>query len=102
VLAIHRSGVEPPPVPVHAYANGLGEVIGDPQVHRQEVRRAGWQDRHGHARPRHRVDAALDGTVATPDEQHVSTLRHGAASVFGRESALGHLVPDRIGDALLR
>ena len=98
-LAVHRTGVQPPPVPVQPDLYRLGEVVRNPQVRRQQVRGPRGQDRHRRVRPRHRVDTALDRAVAAPDEHHVSPLGRGPARAGGGAAALLHLVPQRVGDA---
>jgi hypothetical protein len=98
-LAVDRPGVQPSPVPVQPDLDRLGQIVRHLQVGRQQVRGPGGQDRHRRAGPRHRVDAALDGAVAAPDEQHVNPLGGGPASVLGCAAALLHLVPERVGDA---
>ena len=101
-LAVDRSRVQPSPVPVQSDLHRLGEIVRHLQVRRQQVRGPGGQDRHRRVGPRDRVDAALDGAVAAPDEQHVDPFGGGPASVLGRAAALAHLVPQRVGDAFPR
>jgi hypothetical protein len=98
-LAVDRPCVQPTPVAVQPDLHRLGEIVRYLQVRRQQVRGPGGQDRHRRVGPRHRVDAALDGAIATPDEQHVSPLGGGPAGVLGCAAALLHLVPQRVGDA---
>jgi hypothetical protein len=98
-LAVDRSRVQPSSVPVQPDLDRLGEVVRHLQVRRQQVRGPRGQDRHRRIGPRHRVDAALDGAVATPDEQHVDPPGGGPAGVLGCAAALLHLVPQRVGDA---
>jgi hypothetical protein len=98
-LAVHRSGVQPSSVPVQPDLDRLGEIVRYLEVLRQQVRGPRGQDRHRRVGPRHRVDAALDGAIATPDEQHVDPLGGGPAGVLGCAAALIHLVPQRVGDA---
>ena len=98
-LAVHRPGVQPSPVPVQPDLDRLGEIVRYLQVGRQQVRGPRGQDRHRRVGPRHRVDAALDGAIATPDEQHVDALGGRPAGVLRCAAALLHLVPERVGDA---
>jgi hypothetical protein len=100
VLAVHRPGVQPAAVAVQPDPHRLGEVVRDLQVRSQEVRGAGGQDRHGRVHSGHGVDAALDGAIATPDEQDVHALLSCATSVFGCVAALLHLMPQRVGHSL--
>ena len=102
MLAVHRSGVERAALPVQPDPHGLGDIGGNLQVLRQEVRRPGRHDGQDGLRPGHGVDAALDRPVAAPDEQHLGALRQRAAGVFRCLAALRHLVPERIGHALPR
>jgi hypothetical protein len=98
-LAVHRPRVQPSSVPVQPDLDRLGEIVRYLEVRRQQVRGSGGQDCHRRVGPRHRVDAALDGAIATPDEQHVRPLGDGPAGVLGCAAALLHLVPQRVGDA---
>jgi hypothetical protein len=98
-LAVDRARVQPTPVAVQPDVDRLGQIVRHLEVRRQQVRGPGGQDRHRRAGPRYRVDAALDRTIATPDEQHVDPLGGGPAGVLGRAAALVHLVPQRVGDA---
>src|SRR6266536_2943602 len=102
VLAVHRTGVQQPALPAQPYPHRLGQVGGDPQVPREQIRRAGRQDRQHSLRPGHGVDAALDRPVAAPDEYHLSAVRQRAAGALGCLAALRHLQPERIGNALPR
>jgi hypothetical protein len=79
--------------------DGPGEIVRHVQVRRQQVRGSRRQDRHGRVGARDRVDAALDGTVTTPDEHHVSPAGGGPPRVLGSAAALLHLVPQGIGHA---
>jgi len=101
MFSVHRAGVEPAPVTVQSDADRLGEIVRHVQVRRQQVRGSRGQDRHGgiRIRVRHRVDAALDGAVATPDEQHVGPLGRCFLCVLGGLAALLDLVPEGIGHA---
>jgi hypothetical protein len=97
---VHRAGVQPAPVAVQPDPHRLGEIVRHIQVRRQQVRGPRGQDRHGRVRVRHRVDAPLDGAVATPDEHHVGPLGDRSPRVLGSAAALLHLVPEGIGHAL--
>ena len=77
----------------------LGEIVRHVQVRRQQVRGPRGQDRHGGVRVRYRVNASLDGAVATPDEQHVGPFGRRPPRVLGSAAALLHLVPEWIGHA---
>jgi hypothetical protein len=96
---VHRAGVEPAPVAVQSGPHRLGKIVRHVQVRRQEVRGPRGQDRHGRVRVRHRVDASLDGAVATPDEHHVGSLGRCFLRVLGSAAALLYLVPVGIGHA---
>ena len=102
MLAVHRSGVQQALLTVQPGPYGLGEVGRDLQVRREEIRRAGRQDRQHGLRPGHGVNAALDRPVAAPDEDHLSAQSQRAASALRRFAALRHLVPERISNALPR
>jgi hypothetical protein len=99
MFPVHRAGVEPAPVTVQSDPHRLGELVRHVQVRRQEVRGPRGQDRHGGVRARHRVDASLDGAVATPDEHHVGSLGRCFLRVLGSAAALLYLVPEGIGHA---
>src|SRR6266536_2706917 len=80
----------------------LGEIGRNLQVRRKEIRRTGRKDGKDNLRPCHRVDTALDHSVASPYEDHLSALRQRVASVLGCLAALRHLIPKRIGQTLPR
>jgi len=102
MLTVHRSGIQRTAVPAQPDPDRLGEAVRNTQVRGQQVRRAGREDREHGLRPGQRVDAALDHPVAPPDEDHVSAVRQRAAGVFGCLAALGHLIPERVGESLPR
>jgi hypothetical protein len=102
VLAVHRPGVQRAAVPVQPDPDRLGEIVRHSQVRRQEIRRAGREDRQHGPRPGHGVDAALDRPVTAPDEDHLGAVGQRAAGAPGRLAALGHLVPQRVGESLPR
>jgi len=99
MLTVHRADVHAAVVSVQPDPHRLGDVVRDLQVLRQEVRRSCGQDRHRRVRPGDGVDAALDGAIAAPDEQHVNAPGSRATRVLGCAAALGYLVPPRSGHA---
>jgi hypothetical protein len=102
MLAVHRPGVQRAAIPVQPDPHRRGEVGGNMQVRREEIRGAGRKDRQHRLRPGHGVDAALDRPVAAPDEDHLGAVRQRPASILRRLAALRHLIPQRIGDSLPR
>ena len=99
-LAVEAADVELPPLPAEADGDGLLDVLRDAEVGREEVRSAGGEDRERRVRAGHRVDAALDGAVAAPDEEQLGPLVQGALQLLRCEAALRHLDPQRIVHAL--
>jgi hypothetical protein len=97
MFPVHRAGVQPAAVTVQPDAHRLSEIVRHVQVLRQQVRGPGGQDRHRRVRVRHRVDAALDGAVAAPDEHHVGPFGRCFPRVLGSAAALLYLVPEGIG-----
>ena len=58
-------------VTAEADRHGLLDVLRDAEVGSEQVRSAGRENRERRVRAGHRVDAALDGAVAAPDEEQL-------------------------------
>ena len=70
-LPIEAAEVEHMAVTAEADRHGLLDVLRDAEVGREQVRSAGRENRERRVRAGHRVDAALDGAVAAPDEEQL-------------------------------
>ena len=74
------------------------DVLGDAKVRREQISRAGRDDRKARPGAGELVDAALHHPVAAPGENEIGALVKDAANARGRLAALGHLVPKRVAD----
>ena len=73
-LAVDHADVEAAPGPVQGDVDRGGQVVGHAEVGGQQVGGAGRQDGDGDVCARHRVDAALHGPVAAPQEEQVGAV----------------------------
>ena len=101
-FAVEPTDIELAPVAVEADHDRLLDVLRDAEVRREKIGSAGRQDRERRLRAAHRVDRALDGSVASPDEEQIGALRERALHLLRCEAALRHFDPDRIADSLTR
>ena len=99
-LAVHRADVDRARLAVQPGRDGAVDVLRDPEVGREQVGRAGRDDRDRRARPGERVDAALRHAVSAPDEEVVGALLAAASDLLWRLLALRHLDPERVGNAV--
>ena len=74
--------------------------FGIPRFGREEIRRAGRDDREARVRAGEHVDAPLHHPVAAPGEDELGALVESALDLRRRLAALRHLAPERVGDAL--
>src|SRR5205823_4654692 len=79
---------------VQTDVDGSLDVVRDAEVPGQEVRRAGRDDGDRGRGRCHRVDAALEHPVSTPDEQEIRTIGDRLLDLLRRLFALRDLVPD--------
>jgi hypothetical protein len=86
-LLVESADVEPAARTMEAHSHGFSDVDRYAQISGEKVRRSRRHDREWDVGPCNRVDAALDDSVASPDEQQISRRLSMRADLGGRLAA---------------
>ena len=99
-LAVEAADVEPAATPVQPDRNRLLDLLRDPEVRREEVRRAGGHDREGGGRSGEDVDAPLHQSRRLPRRKRDrppprarARPARGAFRLFGTSHQIGSPIP---------
>ena len=80
----------------------LFDVLGDPEIAREQVRGSRRDDREADIGAGQHVNAALHHPVAAPCEDKLGPVVHRTPNLIRRLPALRHLAPERVIDAMGR
>src|SRR5206468_5806131 len=95
-LLVEAADVKPAARTMEPDSNGSFDVHRQAEVSGEQVRRSRRHDRERDVRTGERVDATLDDSVASPDEDEIRARFQRPLDLPRRLAALRHLVPPRI------